>query len=172
MKAATELKITKPVLTRQRQCSMIYFLGEAPFKFHDNVKYYYRQIYFESINIAVNWIKSRFEQKDYVSCYAKVESILLLAAKGEPFDEHILVICPFFANELDQHNLHLQLTLLGTLFDGINPFHPTNLFWYPLRTSENQRFFLMFLECIKRDQWHEILLIGIVLTCHLSLIKC
>ena len=75
MKAATELKITKAVLTRQRQYSMIYFLGEAPSEFRDNVKYYYRQIYFESINIVVNCTKSCFEQKDYVSCYAKVENL-------------------------------------------------------------------------------------------------
>ena len=107
---------------------MIYLLGGAPSEFRDNVKYYYGQIYFESINIVVNSIKSRFEQKDYVSCYAKVENILLLAAKSEPFDEHISVICPFLASELDQHNLQPQVTLLGTLFDGINPFHPNNLF--------------------------------------------
>ena len=68
----------------------------------------------------MNCIKSRFEQKDYVNCYAKVESTLLLAAKGEPFDEHILAICSFYGDDLDQHNQHTQLTILGTLFDGLN----------------------------------------------------
>ena len=94
-------------------------LGEAPSEFHDNVKHYYRQIYFESLDTVVNCIKSRFEEKDYVNCYAKVESTLLLAAKGEPFDEHVLAICSFYGDDLDQH-LHTQLTLLGTLFDGLN----------------------------------------------------
>ena len=89
-------------------------------EFHANVKHYYQQIYFESIDIVVNCIRSRFEQKDYVNCYAKVESTLLLAAKGEPFDEHILAICYFYGDDLDQHNLHTQLTLPGTLFDGLN----------------------------------------------------
>ena len=68
----------------------------------------------------MNCIKLCFEQKDYVNCYAKVESILLLAAKGEPFDEHILAICSFYGDDLDHHNLHTQLTLLGTHFDGFN----------------------------------------------------
>ena len=57
------------------------FLGEATSEFHDNVKRYYWQIYLESIDTVVNCIKSRFEQKDYVNCYAKVESTLLLKQK-------------------------------------------------------------------------------------------
>ena len=35
-----------------------------------------------------------------------------------------------------------------------NPFHATDLFRYPLETSENQNF-LMFSGGIERDQWHE-----------------
>lgn len=59
--------------------------------------------------------------KDYVAnCYAKIKSTLLLAAKGEAFDEHILAICSFYGDDLDQHNLYTQLTLLGTLFDGLD----------------------------------------------------
>ena len=53
-KAATKLKINEPVLPCKRQCHTRYFLGEAPSKFHDNVKHYYRQIYFESIDTVVN----------------------------------------------------------------------------------------------------------------------
>ena len=115
-KAATELKTNELALPRKRQYPIRYFLGEAPSKFHDNVKHYYRQIYFESIDPVVNCIKSCFEQIDYV----KVESTLLLATKGEPFDEHILAICSFYGDDLNHHNLHTQLTLLGTLFDGLN----------------------------------------------------
>ena len=35
----------------------------------------------------------------------------------------------------------------------INPFHATDLFLYPVKTSENQRFF-DFSGGIKRGQWH------------------
>ena len=39
-------------------------------------------------------------------------------------------------------------------YDYFNPFYATDLFWYPLKTSENQRFPDVF-RGIKRDQWHE-----------------
>ena len=78
-KAATELKINEPVLPRKRPCHVRYVLGEVPSEFHDNVKHCYRQIYFESIDTVVNCIKSCFEQKDYIYCYAKVESALTVS---------------------------------------------------------------------------------------------
>ena len=55
-----------------------------------------------------------------VESYAKVESTLMSAAKGEPFDEHIFVISSFYGDDLDQHNQHTQRTILGTLFDRLN----------------------------------------------------
>ena len=68
----------------------------------------------------MNCIKSRFEQKDYVNCYVKVESTLLLAAKGEPFDEHILAICVAFmemiwVNIICTRNLHYMERFLMAL---------------------------------------------------------
>ena len=68
----------------------------------------------------MNCIKSRLEQENYVNCYAKVEITLLSAVKAESFDKDILAICSIYGDDLDQHNLHTQLILLGTLFDGIN----------------------------------------------------
>ena len=32
-----------------------------------------------------------------------------------------------------------------------NPFHATDLFWYPLKTSENQRFKLLFMYILLRE---------------------
>ena len=37
--------------------------------------------------------------------YAKSESTLLLATKGEPFDNNILVICSSYGDDLDQHTI-------------------------------------------------------------------
>ena len=58
-KAVTELKINEPILPRKRQSPIRYFLGEAPSKFHDNVKHYYPQIYFESIDTASNHVLNK-----------------------------------------------------------------------------------------------------------------
>ena len=118
-KAATELKINEPVLPRKRQCPIRYLLREAPSEFHDNVKHYYWQISFKSIDTVVNCIKARFEQKDYVNCYAKVESTLLLAAKGESFDEHVLAIYSFmemtWTNIINTRNLQYLERFLTAL---------------------------------------------------------
>ena len=32
------------------------------------------------------------------------------------------------------------MSSIRIVFDYLNPFHATDLFWYPLKTSENQRF--------------------------------
>ena len=80
-KAAIELKINEPVLPRKRQSPSRYFLGEALSEFHDNVKRYYWQLYFESIDTVVNCVKSRFELKDYVNCYAKIERSKIVSSK-------------------------------------------------------------------------------------------
>ena len=100
--ATRELKINEPALPRKGQC----FLGETPSEFYDNAKHYYRQIYFQLIGTIVKCIKSRFEQKDYVNCYPKVESTFLSAAKGEIFNKHILAICSFYGDDLEQQNLY------------------------------------------------------------------
>ena len=59
LKAATELKINEPVLPRKRQSPIRHFLGEAPSKFHENVKHCYPQIYFESIDTASNHVLNK-----------------------------------------------------------------------------------------------------------------
>ena len=41
----------------------------------------------------------------------------------------------------------LQVTLSCSWVPVINPFHATDLFWYPLKTSENQR--LVMEQCLK-----------------------
>ena len=56
----------------------------------------------------------------FANCYAKVESTLRLAAKGNPFDEHLLAIWSFYVDDLDQHSLHTQLIPLGMLFEGLH----------------------------------------------------
>ena len=37
------------------------------------------------------------------------------------------------------------------VFDYLNPFHATDLFWYPLKTSENLWFSDVFRGCQKRS---------------------
>ena len=71
-----------------------------PLEFSVSIKDHLWQIYFQSIHTVVNCIKLRFQQKTYLNCYAKFESILLSAAKGELFENHISSICDFDGGDL------------------------------------------------------------------------
>ena len=47
------------------------------YKHHDDENSFNRQIYFEALDSSMNFIKERFEQKDYRECYQKVENLPL-----------------------------------------------------------------------------------------------
>ena len=50
----------------------------------------------------------------------------------------------------------LSVIILVMLIIGLNPFHATGLFRYPLKTSENLWFSDVFTGGIERDQWYEV----------------
>ena len=52
------------------------------------------------------------------------------------------------------HQSFVTVSSLSSKFVFINSFHVSDLFLYPLKASEKQRF-LMFSGGIKRDQWNE-----------------
>ena len=58
------------------------------------------------------------------------------------------IICFFMLDNQSRGETRLWV------FQVINPCHATDLFWYPLKASEN-RSSLMFSGGIKRDQWQE-----------------
>ena len=43
------------------------------------------------------------------------------------------------------------MSSIRIVFDYLNPFHATDLFWYPLKTSENLWFSDVFRGCQKRS---------------------
>ena len=45
--------------------------------------------------------------------------VLLSAAKGELFEEHIFLICDFYVDDLNKNGSETQLPLLGTLFEDL-----------------------------------------------------
>ena len=52
-------------------------------------------------------------------------------------------------------NFDLCFETLIVSLESINPFHATGLFLYPLKTSEKQKFLLMFSGGIERVQLHD-----------------
>ena len=60
--------------------------GNAAVEFHSNPKDYYRQIYYEALDLIVQSIKDRFEQPGY-KVYKCLEDLVIKAANKLDFSE-------------------------------------------------------------------------------------
>ena len=117
------LKVTKtsesldiePLLPRQRKRPRRYEDGLADGEFHGDVKVYFRQHYFEAIDLIVNCIKDRFQQPGY-TVYSHLEQLLLKASEKKDTKEDLEFICKFYGNDLDKENLKAQLITFGIEF--------------------------------------------------------
>ena len=59
---ANKLDIDEPKLPRRRRKSKRHDDGYHPGDFHDTPEAYYRQIYFEALDLIINCIEERFDQ--------------------------------------------------------------------------------------------------------------
>ena len=69
---------------------------------------------------------------------------------------YFLFILSLFSQFLvyDDHVLHDISFYFAYFIECFTPFHATALFLYPLKHQKASTF-LMFLERVERDQWHE-----------------
>ena len=72
----------EPQLPRQRKRPRRYEEGEADSEFHTDPKAYFRQLYYEAVDLAVSSIKDRFQQPGY-EVYSKLEQLLLKSCQGQ-----------------------------------------------------------------------------------------
>ena len=79
----------EPTLPRKRKQPRPYEDGDAESEFH---KAYFRQLYFEAIDLSVNCITDRFQQPGYI-IYSNLEQILLKAANGNDFAREFDTVC-------------------------------------------------------------------------------
>jgi len=108
-------KANEPQLPRQRKRPRRYEEGTSSGDFHETPKDYYRQYYFEAIDLIVNCIQERFDQPGY-KVYATLESVLIKACKNEPFEEELKFICEFYKDDLNESLLRTQLKIFALHF--------------------------------------------------------
>ena len=70
----------EPQLPRQRKRPRRFEEGTSQESFHQTPKYYYRQYYFEAINVLVNCIQDCFDLPGY-KVYVRLGSLLIKACK-------------------------------------------------------------------------------------------
>ncbi|SMN02628.1 hypothetical protein SPONN_1502 [uncultured Candidatus Thioglobus sp.] len=119
------LKVTKmaesfdiePQLPRRRKVHRKYDHGSAEGEFHDTPKAYFKQHYFEAIDLAVNCIQDRFKQPGY-EVYQHLELLLLKASENKDYETEFDFVTTFYGEDLQPANLHAQLVTFGMDFQG------------------------------------------------------
>ena len=79
---------------------------------------YYRQMYFEALNLITTSICNIFDQPRY-KMYCNIQELLLKAAKNEQYQAELDLVDDFYGSDLNQYLLNTQLQVLSTMFASV-----------------------------------------------------
>ena len=108
------LQVADPALPRARKRPRRYEDGGAEPYHPPDVKQHYKQIYFQSVDLAIATIENRFEQKDYKT-YSALEQLIIKAAAKRDYLEELNEVVSFYASDFSKSELETQLELLGQM---------------------------------------------------------
>ena len=83
--------------------------------FPSTTKDYYRQIYFEALDLITTCISNRFDQPGY-KMYSNIQELLLKAAINEQYQAELDLVADFYGSDLNLYLLNTQLQVLSTMF--------------------------------------------------------
>jgi hypothetical protein len=143
---ASMLDIGEPQLPRRRRLPRRYDDGLSGGDFHDDPRSFYKQKYYEALDLIITCIEERFDQPGY-QIYRFLESLLLKACQQEDLDSELEIVCK---TDFDRDLLLSQLQTLGVHFQqqaGTNPKTLFDVKDYLLTLSDGQ---LSLLSQVKR----------------------
>ena len=114
-KKAIQLNIDEPALPRKRKRTVRYESGNAAPEFHTSIEGYYRQAYFEVLDVICSTIEDRFRQPGY-QLYSNLEQLLLKAVCKENYSSEFDFVTKFYGPDLNVHALETQLQIFATNF--------------------------------------------------------
>ena len=106
--------LTGPVLPRRTRAPRRIEIGTGEPAYPATTQDYYRQIYFESIDLMVNAIEQRFDQPIFAA-YAKMESLLVKALNSQDNSTELQFMEISYADDVDVGMLTVQLEILKVL---------------------------------------------------------
>ena len=112
VKMVNDVDVGDPELPRQRRRPARYEFGSASAEFHSSPESFYRQFYFEAIDLIVQTINDRFDQLGY-KMYQRLEALIIKAANKETFAEDLDYVASFYGSDIDKLLLETQLKTLG-----------------------------------------------------------
>ena len=101
-----------PKLPGKRQVLNYYEEEKAPVEFVSKVEKYCQLFFYQTIEIVVNCIFNRFQQKDHIETLQKMEILLLKALRDEDFDHELHQMSQFHSSDLHKFKLETQLKTL------------------------------------------------------------
>lgn len=93
---------------------------------HTDVRCYFRQQYYEAIDLVINSVQTRFNQKDY-TMYCNLEQLLIKACQQVDFTNELQTVCAFYKDDVNNELLKAQLLTFGIEFQRLSETHCTSL---------------------------------------------
>ena len=115
LKLKEEFGVNEATMPRKRKAPARHEDGIAEPEYHSTPKSYYRQIYYETIDLISSFILKRFDQPG-LKTYKVLRDLLLNAAKGVPYDEELKVVINFYKDDFNVASLKVQLELFTTAY--------------------------------------------------------
>ena len=109
-----KFEVEDPCLPRKRRAPARIEVGSSAGHFHTTVEDHYRAIYCEALDLAVDCISDRFDQRGY-GVLRNLEDLILKTCRGQPVQEEFEFVCNFYASDIEKQMLGSQLPLLNTL---------------------------------------------------------
>ena len=114
-KARQSLDVGEPILPRKRKAPKRHDDGSAYPEFFDDPKPFYRQQFYEALDLVITGINARFDQPGY-KMYEKIENLLIKAVKQENYEECLTAVTEFYTTDFDADLLKLHLDVLASNF--------------------------------------------------------
>lgn len=100
--------VDNPVLPRKRKCPRRFDDGTAVGEHPASPKVFFRQQYFEALDLIISCLKSRFEQPGY-NVYKNLQELLLKAINRQNFEPELQYVSQFYGDDIKEANLRCQL---------------------------------------------------------------
>ena len=123
---ATFLGINDPQLPHCRKQMRRYDDGDSVGDFHSTSKAYFKQSYYEAIDLVVGCIANRFDQPGY-KIYRTLEILILKVYKQDDIADDLKAILSFRKDDFDHKLLPIQLQTFGTHFQQTQGDNVSNI---------------------------------------------
>lgn len=102
-------------LPRKRKVPNTSEVGKGEGTFPSFVADFYRQIYFEVLDLATSCITDRFDQEGY-KIYSNIEQLLLKAVSNKSYEQELAFVKQFYQGDLDADELASQIQVFQVLY--------------------------------------------------------